>query len=285
MDADPFLSTLLLRQLLVENGLAPNPRLGQNFLVDRATLESIPRWAELTDQDRVIEIGPGAGNLTGFLVQKAKQVLAIEFDRGLFALSEARFDKVANLTLRQGDALEFPLDQQLALLGAKAFDYKVIANIPYQITSPLLGMYLESATPPAALLLMVQLEVAERIVARPSEMNLLAVLVQSRCHAELVTTVPAACFWPRPKVDSALIRITPEPSRYTEPGQLTRIQVLAKAAFSQKRKQMATPLAQFLERDKQDVRAAIEKIGLPPPIRAEAVPIEAWIKLAEIFPE
>jgi len=201
-----------LKTILKKYDLKPNKLLGQNFLIDRTVLEKIIGAADLSKKDTVLEVGPGLGILTEELAKHAGGVIAVEKDKGLASFLQKRFGRVKNIDILQGDAMKFNSPQPpLKLRGGEGelYHYKLVANIPYYLTSHLIRKFLEAENPPAQIVLMVQKEVAQRICAKPPEMSLLAVSVQFYAEPKIISFVSKKSFWPRPKVDSAIIKITP----------------------------------------------------------------------------
>lgn len=254
--------------------LKPKKSLGQNFLRDEKVLEKIIESADLQADDFVIEIGPGEGVLTEKLVPKASKVLAIEIDQNLIPALEKKFSKNENIEIINDDILKINLEK---LVENKK--YKVIANIPYYITSKIIRLFLESKNPPAEMILMTQKEVAERIVAAPGKMSLLAVSVQYYSKANLLFEVSRNSFFPIPEVDSAIIKIK---NINSEKDSKKFFQVV-KAGFSAKRKTLINNLSNGLHLDKEVVEEKIKTLGLVPTVRAQELSIENWKKISEIL--
>lgn len=263
-------------------GVQPRKSLGQNFLTDDGTARRIAAAAALTARDLAIEIGPGAGALTRHLVQAAGHVIAIELDAELLPHLREAAAGAPNLTIVQGDALEVDYGRLAAAAaaahGAVFERICFVANLPYYITSLAIRRILECDMPVACAVLMVQLEVAQRIVARPPEMSLLAVSVQFYGVPELLFRVPAGQFYPPPEVESAVLRIVP----HAAPPAVDRDQFFrcARAGFSQPRKQMRNTLASGLGITKAEAEAALLTSGIDPSRRAESLGIDEWISLA-----
>lgn len=260
-------------RLLRRHGLRPRKRLGQNFLRDRSVLAKILRAADLNPGDAVLEVGAGTGVLTSALVERAGFLVAVELDDALYDLLVAEFGNAENVELWHGNALDFDP------CGSFSRPYKLVGNIPYYITGPILRHFLEARCPPSVLVLMVQWEVAKRIVAQPGDLSLLGVSVQFYADASVVTRVPAGAFTPRPKVDSAVIRLEP---RAGEPDAVDRdaFFTVARAGFSMRRKQLANSLSQGLGLSRDQASALLEETGIPPSLRAEALSVGDWRRLA-----
>lgn len=256
----------------------PKRSLGQNFLMDAAHLDRIVAAAELTRADAVLEIGPGLGTLTERLAAQAGSVVAVELDDRLIELLAGRFVHMPSVRIVHGDILA--LEPAALLSDATAADqkaaYKVVANLPYYITSPVLRHLLEGKSPPALAVVMVQREVAERICARPGEMSLLAVSVQFYAAPRLVQQVPAGAFYPRPKVDSAVLRLDVYPQPVVTDVPPARFFQIVRAGFGQKRKQLANSLSAGLALPKAQVAAALHAAGIDPSRRAETLALAEW---------
>lgn len=274
-------------ELLARHGIRPDRRLGQNFLVDRAHLGRIVEAAALTPQDVVLEIGPGMGVLTAELVARAGHVVAVEIDPAMRAIlaetlaGEARLEVVAAdiLTAAPGDLVRGPLGLMEDFAGV-APRYKVVANLPYYITSAILRHVLEAPVKPARVVVLVQREVADRICAAPGAMSLLSVSVQYYGAPRRVAIVPAGAFHPRPKVDSAVVAIDVHPAPpYDVPSERAFFAV-ARAGFGQRRKQLRNSLAAGLGVAPAQAAAWLERAGIAPDRRAETLALDEWAALA-----
>lgn len=274
-----------LRSILDSADLRPKKSLGQNFLVDPVYLQRIIEAAELTAEDLVLEIGPGTGNLTERLLQKAGHVLAIELDRRMLEVLRERFAEAPNLTLVHGDILEANLPELLRPLLQRFAGYKVVANLPYYLTSAALRLLLETEPPPGVAVLTVQWEVARRICARPGEMSLLAVAVQWYAEPRIISCVPAGAFSPVPKVDSAILRLD---RRAEPPASVPDVDLffrMVKAGFSQRRKQLKNSLSGGLRLPAAEVERLVRGAGVDPKRRAETLSLEEWAALARAVAE
>jgi 16S rRNA (adenine1518-N6/adenine1519-N6)-dimethyltransferase len=259
------------RRLLRQFDLRARKGLGQHFLIDGEVLKNITSAAELTSTDTIIEVGPGLGVLTRELAQRAGRVIAIELDNKLAALLKQTLAPFNNVTIINDDVLKL----EPASLAA---DYKVVANLPYYITSPVLRHFLEASIKPKVMILMVQKEVAEAIVAKPGEMSILSVSVQLYGEPKLISYVPAGCFYPPPKVDSAIVRIDLYPRPKVAVDEASFFE-LVRAGFSAPRKQLANSLAQGLGIAKSDALALLEAAKISPQRRAETLALEEWAQL------
>jgi 16S rRNA (adenine1518-N6/adenine1519-N6)-dimethyltransferase len=264
-------------QLLRRYKLRAKKGLGQHFLIDGEALEQIVEAADLSQSDTVIEIGPGLGVLTEQLAEKTGRVYSIELDETLAARLKERIASRQNVTILNEDVLKV---NPAALLGRNnTVPYKVVANLPYYITSPVLRHFLEADVKPSLMVVMVQKEVAEQITAAPGRLSILGVSVQVYGKPTLVASVPAASFYPPPKVDSAVVRIEifPKPAEgITDPDDFFRI---VRAGFKAARKQIGNSLAQGLGISKPEGLAFLEKANIDSQRRAETLTIEEWARL------
>lgn len=266
------------KHVLARYGIEPKKSLGQNFLFDEGLLARIAAEAELTPDDEVLEVGPGLGALTRQLARVAGRVVAVELDGRLIPVLTGELAAFGNIELVHGDVLELdPADWF-------ARPYRVVANVPYYITGAILRHLLENRPRPSRMVLTVQREVAERLTARPPEMSLLAVSVQYYGRVRLVTPVKAGAFWPRPDVDSAVIRIDVDPARL-EPDTANDAAFfrVVRAGFSEKRKQLKNNLRQ-LGYDDTTIAAALEAAGIDARRRAETLTVAEWERLSGILP-
>lgn len=266
------------------SGQIPRPRksLGQNFLVNPTLARRIVEAAQIGTGDLVFEIGPGRGALTRYLIERAAYVVAVELDPALVALLRQDFAAAANLSLLEQDILSTELTQIVRALEAQRGPFtsiRAVANLPYYITSAAIRHLLESRLAFASIVLTVQLEVAERIVAQPPEMSLLSVSVQFYGTPELLFRIPASQFHPRPAVDSAVIRIRPH--RDAPPVDREVFFRWVRAGFSQPRKQLRNTLSAALQMSKTDVDALLRQVGIDPSRRAESLSIAEWTRLAQ----
>lgn len=273
----PAPRSLSLGPLLARHGIRLKKSLGQNFLQDEGALAKIADAAELMPGDTVLEIGPGAGSLTRHLAHRARRVVAVELDNALAPVLAETLAGYDNIDLVFGDILEQDMG---ALLGADAAGYKVVANVPYYITSAILRHLLENAVQPGLLVLTIQREVAQRIVAGPGALSLLAVSVQYFGQAELVGRIGAGAFLPRPKVDSAIIRVRLHDQPLAPDVPVRDFFRVAQAGFGQKRKQLKNALSAGLQRPTDEIVAALESAGIAPSRRAETLSLPEWAELA-----
>jgi 16S rRNA (adenine1518-N6/adenine1519-N6)-dimethyltransferase len=265
-----------LRRLLGAERLQPRRSLSQNFLTDPAALDAIVVAAELEAGDRVVEIGPGLGVLTRRLLAAAASVLAVELDRRLAAWLRRELGDVPGFELVEADALTIhPRD----CFSGQPF--KLVASIPYHITSPLLHTFLEGERPPELTVLLVQAEVAERVAAPAGQMSYLSVFVQNIARAEVVARVPAAAFEPAPKVDSAVLRLRRRADSPVAAGPLREpFYRIVQAGFRQRRKQLHNGLGRELPLPPGAVDAAMRACAIDPERRPQTLSVDEWACLA-----
>ena len=261
------------KTILAGYGLEPKKSLGQNFLYDENVLARIVEAAGLGPDDEVLEIGPGLGSLTRQLAAAAKRIVAVELDGRFIPPLQNELAGLDNLQILHGDILEQD--------PATHFDgpYKVVANVPYYITGAILRHLLSGSHKPTSMVLTVQKEVAERLTAVPPNMSLLAVSVQYYGDVERVTTIKAGAFWPRPDVDSAVIKIDTNPQTFSAEKEQAFFR-LVRTGFSQKRKQLQKNLRQ-LGVDRTAVTAALEEANIDGTRRAETLTLDEWQALTK----
>lgn len=254
---------------------ATNKTLGQHWLQDEFCLDAMWEAAEITPDDTVLEIGPGPGTLTEKLVRQAKQVVAVEFDKALAADLPKRVPAV-NLTVVNQDILSFDLTSLPA-------NYKVVANIPYYLTSNLLRVLCESPNHFSQASILIQKEVAERVCAAPGDMSLLSVSVQFYCEARLGEVVPAYLFTPPPKVDSQILELTFR-SKPLFPGTDTKAFFrVVKAGFAQRRKTLLNSLSAGLHISKEQTTEILAEADIKPSVRAQNLSLPDWYKLYTVI--
>jgi len=260
------------RNLLKQYDAKPSKGLGQNFLVDKGALSKIVEAAKIKPTDTIVEIGPGTGVLTRALAEKAKKVIAIEKDRKMIEVLKETLKGYENVQIIEGDVLETDINLPKA--------YKVVANLPYYITSPIIRKFLEEKNSPELMILMVQKEVGQRICSKPPEMSILSVSVQFYGKPEIVSYVSKNSFWPSPKVDSAIVKITDIKKPKIDADSFFKI---VKAGFSQPRKQIAGNFHKILKLDKERIKAWLEKNTVAPEQRAETLFVKDWVNLTNTF--
>ena len=276
----------MYRQLLRQFGFRPKKSLGQHFLIDEAVLERILSAAELSPGDIVVEIGPGLGVLTEGLARRGARVIAVELDFKLIALLKKRLAAFPDVKIVHADILEVTPAQLLQdnlPASELARGYKVIANLPYYITSPVLSHFLEAQLRPSEMVVMVQKEVGEAIAAAPGKMRLLSVKAQFYSKPVIISYVPAASFYPPPKVDSVILRLDVYSRPPIEASDVAGFFDIVMHGFSAPRKQLRNSLAHSLEMPPSQVASLLEKTGIEAKRRAETLNLEEWRELWEIF--
>ncbi|MCT7949796.1 16S rRNA (adenine(1518)-N(6)/adenine(1519)-N(6))-dimethyltransferase RsmA [Ancylothrix sp. C2] len=265
----------------------PRKKFAQHWLKSEKALHQIVTAASLLPTDRILEIGPGTGNLTRQLLPLVQSLLAVELDRDLCEFLVKKLGQKDNFLLVQGDFLSLDLDAQIALFPAFQNPKKVVANIPYNITGPILEKLLGTISEPAPnpydlIVLLVQKEVAERLYAKPGSkaFGALSVKVQYLASCELIAHVPASAFHPAPKVDSAIVRLRPQtPEIAAQNPRL--LDNLLKMGFSSKRKMLRNNLAGVIERE--ELTKILENLNLNPQFRAEDLSVTDWVTLSNII--
>jgi len=277
-------SPTIIKELLSKYEARPSKGLGQNFLIDKNILDKIVDSADIKPTDIILEVGPGLGVLTTELAKKAKRVIAVEKDETMI--------EILKETLRDFKNVEVINEDILTIESQIPKKYKLVANIPYYLTSPLIRKFLETKNPPEVMILMLQKEVAQRICVKPPGMNLLAVSVQFYATPAIVSYVSKNCFWPAPKIDSAIIKITPfdfaqgKPTKTSVPPDL--FFEVVKAGFSHPRKQLVNNLSSLkssngVKLDKVKISEWLLKNNLTSNQRAETLNISDWINLTNSF--
>ena len=263
-------------------------RFGQNFLVDTHVLEKIIQAAGLTKEDLVLEIGPGIGTMTQYLAENAGRVMAVEIDSNLIPILKETLKDYDNVTVINEDILKVDV-AALAEQYNGGRPIKVVANLPYYITSPIIMGLFESQVPIDNITVMVQKEVAERMQAGPGTKNYGALSLAVQYYAEpyIVANVPPNCFIPRPSVGSAVIRLTRHGKKPVEVKDEKLMFALIRASFNQRRKTLQNSLNNSAELSfsKEEIGEAIEKMGLSPSVRGEALTLEQFAKLADVLGE
>lgn len=268
---------LHIDQILRRYGLRPKKGLGQNFLSDSRALKKIVAAGQVTQDDHVLEIGSGLGSLTRYLALEAKRVVAVEIDVKLLPPLQEVVAPYDNVEIIRADILELDLTQIMDQSG-----YLVIANIPYYITSAIIRHLLSSAYQPARIVLTVQKEVAQRICATPGSMSLLALSVQVYGNPTIAATIPAAAFYPPPKVDSAVINIELYDSPQVPVEDIDLFFALIRAGFSQKRKTLRNTLSAGMQWPKTQAEAVLAVADIEMQRRAQTLSMEEWGRLVDV---
>ncbi len=253
--------------------------LGQNFLMDIRVVRQILDIAAVGESDRIFEIGPGTGALTGPLIDRGARVIAAELDHALVERLSVRFRESERLSLLEGNILDMDMDALLAQSGFADRGYKVVANIPYYITAPIIRMLLSLRTRPERIVLMVQEEVADRLAAPAGKMSLLSLLAQYYATVRKELRVPKESFEPVPKVDSAVISLLPY--RQYDETEDRRIFRIARAGFAARRKTLANNLSSSFRLPRKGVESVLVDMGLDTRIRAQELSVEEWIALVD----
>lgn len=280
MDHSLSLSPLDIPALLRQFGLRPDRSLGQVFLADPQALLEVVQAAEIAPGDIVLEIGPGLGSLTRYLALQADRVLAVELDDELIHPLHQVLKPFSNVQIISGDILEIDLSNLIP-----SEKYLIVANIPYYITSAFFRHVLGSGKFPQRMVLTLQSEVADRICAEPGEMSLLALSVQVYGQPYKIARIPAGAFYPKPKVDSTIIRVDLYPSTIIDTNSLGTFFKLARAGFSQKRKTLRNSLSAGLGLSPVSVTQLLMDAGVDPRRRAETLSLAEWGKLVENYSE
>jgi 16S rRNA (adenine1518-N6/adenine1519-N6)-dimethyltransferase len=267
-----------LRNLLFAHNMRPNKAFGQNFLIDRSVLTNIVEAAEIAESDEILEVGAGTGVLTRELAQRAQRVVAVEIERDMLELLSETTATYKNVELVAQNLLYLQPDQ---VFGQTP--YKLVANLPYYITAPTFRHFLEDTNPPRLLVVMVQLEVAQRIVAKPGDLSLLAVSIQFYGEPRIIARVPAQSFYPAPKVDSAILRIDVKPQAPLTHEERDRFFRIVQAGFSERRKQLHNSLTHGLHHKNEHIRAWLSEAGIDPSRRAETLSIPEWINVWRVI--
>ena len=295
-------NVLNARNVFKKCDFKPKKILGQNFLVDREVIKDTLEAAKLEENDTAIEIGPGLGAITKELAKKAGKIIAVEKDKELVKILKEELKDFENIEIVRGDILKF--DPKRYSLNAKR--YKIVANLPFHIAAPVIRKFLESLIPPKLMILIVQKEVAERICASPPKMSILSVSVQLYSKAKIVRIIKKESFWPKPKVDSAILKIEPRNKKRllhrgacveqqrSAPHNDAISQVIAKgkspeaispdlffkivkAGFSQPRKQLKNNLKKIFG---EETEKNLKEAKINPCCRAETLTVKEWIELA-----
>ena len=273
-------------EVLQKYGFVFQKRFGQNFLIDTHVLDRIIEASEITKDDFVLEIGPGIGTMTQYLAEAAREVTAVEIDDALIPILKDTLKEWDNVTVLHGDILKTDI-RKIADEKNQGRPIKVVANLQYYITTPIIMGLFESHVPVDSITVMVQKEVADRMQTGPGskDYGALSLAVQYYAEPKIVANVPPNCFMPRPKVGSAVIRLT----RHQNPPVTTLDEKLMfrliRASFNQRRKTLSNSLknSQELPYSKEEVETAITECGLPLNIRGEALTLEQFARLSDAF--
>ena len=283
-----------LRSRMREVGLQPDKRHGQNFLIDLNLIELIARSAEITSNDVVLEVGTGMGSLTGLMAPDAAHIVTVEIDAGLAQIASEELERFDNITLLQQDALRNKnnihptvIETVLSKLEDPTLQLKLVANLPYNIATPLISNLLHWDRTPSLMSVTIQKELADRIMAVPStkDYSALSIWVQSVAEVELVRELPPTVFWPPPKVDSAIIRIRPQLEKRQRIPDLQFYHTFVRALFFHRRKYLRSVLNSAFKREleKNEVDDVLESSPFHAEMRAEQLHVEEIQDLSELF--
>lgn len=255
--------------------------LGQHFLKDQTVIEHILAVAQIAPEEKILEIGPGTGALTEKLIERVKKVIAIELDHQMVEYLTQTLEASQGFSLLEANVLEVDLNELLVQAGFESRGYKIVANLPYYITAPIIRTLLSLEITPKSLILMVQKEVAERITARPGSMSLLSLMVQYYADARIAFTVAATAFDPAPAVESAVIEL--RPMRVYDDEQDRRLFRIARAGFAARRKTLANNFASSFQLERMRIEQALSSLGLRADIRAQALSVAEWRGLVPVI--
>ncbi len=277
------------REILNKYGLTAKKKFGQNFLIDDNILDEISTSACINDDELIIEIGPGLGNLTSYLLKKSRYVLLVEIDNNMIEILNDRFKENTNYSLINEDILKVDLDEKISKIEEElSFSFKkvkVVANLPYYITTPILFKLLQDSKRVDEIVVMVQKEVADRMVASPKskDYGILSVMIKYLADAKIIIKVPKEAFIPSPNVTSSVIKLVK--NKKYECDDEEKLFELIHHAFAQRRKKMINSLesSKFLNLDKKRIKDAFNKVNLNENVRAEELSIEEFILLSKEF--
>ena len=274
------------KEIINKYSFAFQKKFGQNFLIDSNILENIVSAANITKEDFVLEIGPGIGTMTQYLCENAREVVAVEIDKSLIPILQDTLSEYNNVEVINEDVLKVDI-KKLAEERNDGNPIKVVANLPYYITTPIIMGLFESHVPLESITVMVQKEVADRMQSGPGtkDYGALSLAVQFYSKAEIVANVPANCFMPRPNVGSAVIRLTCHAERPVDVKDEAFMFKIIRASFNQRRKTLQNGLnnASNLSVNKEQVVTALEKMGLPATVRGEALSLEQFAELSNLL--
>ena len=266
-------------QSITRNSPRPKKSLGQHFLVDKRVLSKIITAADLSEQDSVVEVGAGKGLLTSELAGRVGKVIAVEIDNILIPLLKSKYSQMDNVDVIHEDARNIDINQIIPVNQP----YKLVANLPYYAALPIIRKFLESNHPPELIVVMVQLEVAERMTATVGKMSLVSVSIQLRGIPKIITTISPRSFKPQPKVSSAVIRIDVRPKPLLELKSESEFFKVVRAGFSSPRKQIRNTLKQGLSLNGSETDLLLRESGIDPTLRPQYLSMQDWGKLYSSF--
>lgn len=284
-----------LMQLFERHGYHPRTNLGQNFLIDINIIEFVVRSAELTKDDVVLEIGAGTGGMTTFMAHEAGHVISVEIDRNMYQLASEATQNYKNVTLINADALKNKnnfnpvvleeIQKQLAVNPRRRL--KLVANLPYSVATPVISNLVATELPWVRMVVTIQHEVGVRMQAKPGDEHYgaLSVWLQSQCQVELLKKLGPTVFWPRPKVDSAVVQLIPDPEARARIGNRKFFHDFVRRAFNYRRKFLRSVLVGMYSKqlEKPEVDAVLAEMGFSENTRAEALDVATHIELAKKF--
>lgn len=265
-----------VKKILKKYSIFPSKKLGQNFLINKFFIKKIVKAANLSQKDIVLEIGPGIGNLTQEIAKKAKKVIAIEKDLKMIEILKENLKNFKNIEIIFADIRKI-IKNNLKIKNS----YKVVANLPFYLSTCVIRMFLEKDFPPKEMVLILQKEVAQRICTKPPNMNLLAVSVQLYAKAKIIDHIPKKCFWPQPKVDSAIIKISNVNQKLNINKKL--FFKIVKAGFSQPRKTLANNLSKKLNIKKEKIKEILKENNISFSQRAGNLSVQDWKNITNYF--
>ncbi|HOK00646.1 MAG TPA: 16S rRNA (adenine(1518)-N(6)/adenine(1519)-N(6))-dimethyltransferase RsmA [Candidatus Pacearchaeota archaeon] len=259
--------------LFKKYNIKPQKKLGQNFLIDKNIIKKIIRSSNISKNDIVLEIGPGIGTLTIELSKKVKKVIAIEKDKTIIKILKETTKGFKNIKIINQDILKI----KKIKINKK---YKIIANLPYYIVFPFLKKFLEEENPPHEMILTIQKEVAQKIVKKPPKANFLSIFINFYCDSKILFFIPKESFWPKPKVDGAVIKLSNIKNKNLEVDKFLFYKVI-KIGFSSPRKKIINNYFNNIKLNKKEVYNLFNKININPNLRPENLSLKDWIKLTE----
>jgi len=292
-----LVSKKVIKEILKKYQIKPSKKFGQNFLIDQSVIRKVIRATDLKPTDTILEIGPGIGTLTQEIAKKSGKVIAVEKDPRMIEILKENLKDFKNIELINTDILSYKLLTPTPKfgVGTEVVSYKIIANLPFCLTAPVIKKFLENVEiKPQQMVLIIQKEVAQRICSQ-SKMNLLAVFVQFYAQVKIIDYISKDSFWPEPKVNSAIIKITPQPQKLTtRPGLVDLFFKIVKAGFSHPRKQILNNFEKELKLNKPPLpknrckgRAKIKQWlvqnNIQPSQRAETLSTQDWLNLTKTF--
>ncbi|MBM3969306.1 MAG: ribosomal RNA small subunit methyltransferase A [Planctomycetes bacterium] len=282
-----------LTKLFAQHGFFPRGDLGQNFLIDLNIVQYVADQAFIGPDDVVLEVGTGTGGLTTFLAREAADVVTVEYDQNVFGLAQQMLDGLPNVTLINADALKSKNQLNpdvLAVVEEKLRvdpdrKLKLVANLPYDVATPVISNLVASELPWVAMVVTIQLELAQRMAAQPkagSNFGALSIWLQSQCQIKLLKKLGPQVFWPRPDVDSAILSIRPDRDRRALITDRAFFHDLVRGIFTQRRKHLRVVLASFLKGrlDRETIDGVLLELGLKPDVRAESLEVETFVSLS-----